>query len=268
MTPQQSRPCLVLIAGTLCDARLFARQTRALRHVARVIVLNYACAKATPSGTLELLRTLPERFSVAGFSLGGLWALALLRAAPERLERLALIASNAEAATAGIQRRNHNFWRLWTARGPAAVARKVKPRYFHHEATRTKHAALVRDMASGTQTHAARAQFALAASRPSSLEVLSKFTRPLLIVSGANDTLCPRAWQARMAKAQPLAVWHELPRCGHLIPLEAAVPLSALLLRWMAVPASPRANDAKPGRDDSAASLLTATSPHFGDSLC
>lgn len=230
-------PCLVMIPGTLCDERLFARQARAMRGVARVVVLDYRHLKDRETWLLSQLRQLPERFSLAGFSLGGIWALELLRrAAPERIERLAMIASNAEAGGARARRRSARLWRRWRRVGPEALAAELLPGYFHHPARARSHARLVRDMAARTSTPAARAQFAWAATRPAGYEALSAWARPLLIVSGARDRLCGPALQRRMLAAHPQASWVELPRCGHFVPLEAPTRLSRLLVRWFQTP--------------------------------
>lgn len=231
MTP--GRAHLVLIPGTLCDARLFAHQRRALRGIARVEVLDYRGVRDIPAWLHARLRRLPERFSVAGFSLGGLSALALLRAAPERIERMALVASNAEGGSAGTRRRNAVLRRLWHHGGADAVLRRVEPGYFHHEAPRRRHAGLVRDMARRTPHRAALAQFRWAATRPPALDVLHDSEAPLLVVSGAHDVLCPRQLQHRLLDARPDARWAELPRCGHFLPLEAPAHLSRLLAGWL-----------------------------------
>lgn len=97
-------PWLVLIPGTLCDRRLFAAQARALHGQARIWCVELDGLEADVGAWAEqLLRRLPPRFSVAGFSLGGLLALELLRRAPTRVERLALVASNAEAGSRRAQ---------------------------------------------------------------------------------------------------------------------------------------------------------------------
>jgi pimeloyl-ACP methyl ester carboxylesterase len=227
------RHCLVLIPGTLCDARLFKRQVRALRQDWRVIVLDYRDLKDVDAWPMQALQALPERFSLAGFSLGGLWALELLRREPRRVQGLALIASNAEAGSRRGQRRSAALWRLWRSAGPDDVARQVKPDYFHYRSQRGQHARLVRDMARATKARAARSEFEWAAKRPSGLGLLAAFHEPLLIVSGARDRLCPRRLQQRMAQAQPLAEWVELPRCGHLVPLEKPAALTSVLSRWL-----------------------------------
>jgi pimeloyl-ACP methyl ester carboxylesterase len=233
------RPCLVFIPGTLCDRRLFARQARALRGRARVLTLEYRGLRADRPWLDAALRRLPARFSLAGFSLGGLWALELLRRAPQRVERLAMIASNAEPASRVAARRGRSLWRLWAREGAATVARSLKPSYFHHPAQRRRHAALVRAMAQATPPRTARAQFDWAAQRPPGLPLLAAQQPPTLIVSGAHDRLCPRPQQQRMRDAcAGSAQWVELPRCGHFIPLEQPAALTRLLAGWLQRPAA------------------------------
>ena len=227
------KPTLLLLPGTLCDARIFRHQCRVLRDVADLRALDYARLDRSGAWLDRLLGELPEQFSVAGFSLGGLWALELLRRAPQRVQRLALIASNARPASGRARRRSASQWRVLQRQGPAAVARGAKPAYFHHPSQRQRHGPLVRAMADGTPRQVARAEFAWAAARPDSLPALHDFAGPLLLVSGEHDRLCPAAWQREMLQAQPAARWLELPRVGHFVPLEAPGRLSLALRQWL-----------------------------------
>ena len=226
-------PTLIMLSGTLCDGRMFRRQKAALRAVADMRVIDYQKLRSTQNWIANLLASLPERFSILGFSLGGLVALELLRRAPQRVERMAMVASNARGASAQGRRKNAWLWKLWRERGPGEVARHVKPAYFHHDRCRRRHASLVHDMAMHTPGKAAFAEFSWAALRPDGHDMLSRFQGPLLIVSGAKDRLCPPSWQRDMVHAQPAAHWLELPRVGHFVPLEAPTRLNDALLRWM-----------------------------------
>ena len=229
-------PTLVMLPGTLCDHRVFRTQRRALRGIADVRVLDYHALSHAEQWVPRLLKDLPPRFSVAGFSLGGLWALELLRRAPRRIERIAMISSNAQPASAPGRRKSAWLWKMWRDRGPGVVARHVKPAYFHHEQARRRHAVLVHDMAMRTSRKAAMAEFRWAAARPDGHADLSAFDGPLLLVSGAKDRLCPPHWQRAMLVAQPAAIWLELPRVGHFLPLEAGARLNHALLAWMKNP--------------------------------
>ena len=233
MNSEQPLPCVVFIPGTLCDGRIFKRQVQALRGKAQCVVLDYHRLRNPSQWSHRLLASLPLTFSIVGFSLGGLWALELLRKAPQRIQRLALIASNAQAGSKAGRRRSDWLGKLWNARGPGEVAKHVKPAYFHYETKRRQYQNLVLDMAMQTSKSAAMAEFAWAAQRPAGFEALAQFDGKLLVVSGAQDKLCPRSMQLAMVQAQPMADWRVLERCGHFLPLEAPVKLSALLLNWI-----------------------------------
>ena len=226
-------PTLVMIPGTLCDAQVFQRQKQALRRVANVVVADYQGLTDMERWVTRLLRQLPQQFSLAGFSLGGLCALELLRLAPQRVQRVAMIASNAQGGSVLGQRKSAWLWKMWRDRGPGEVARHVKPGYFHHALIRRRQARLVHQMALGTSRKAALAEFVWAATRPDGRAALAAFDGPLLLVSGAKDRLCPPRMQQAMVDAQPRAVWMQLPRVGHFVPLEAPKPLNHALQRWI-----------------------------------
>ena len=236
MTPTITRPHVLLMPGTLCDERMFARQARALRTCAVVHRADYTHLRDVDTWMRRLLASLPPTFSVAGFSLGGLFALEMLRRAPERIDRLAMIASNAQAASQKGKRRSAWLHKLHLERGAAVVAKHVKPAYFHHEAKRRQHQQLVLSMAVRTPQHSAFAQFDWAANRPEGFTALRAFGGPVLAVSGRQDRLCPPAWQREMQKVQPAMTWLELPRCGHFVPLESQAQLNHALIRWLNIP--------------------------------
>lgn len=226
-------PTVLMLPGTLCDGRIFSHQKRALRGQAHLICASYSGMRDRTAWLQTWLKRLPEKFYVAGFSLGGLLALELLRMAKDRVIGIALIASNAQAASAGSRRKSTVLRRMWLERGPAEVAKHVKPAYFHHEAKRRKHEHLVFDMALRTSKRSAFEEFAWAAERPSGLETLAAYSGKVLAVSGAQDRLCPPAWQWAMLAAQPRMQWIEIARCGHFIPLEAPAQLSDSLFHWI-----------------------------------
>jgi pimeloyl-ACP methyl ester carboxylesterase len=222
-----------MLPGTLCDDRIFSVQRRHLRGHAHLVCATYQGLK-NPSAWLQaLLQRMPDQFYIAGFSLGGLLALELLRMAGNRVQGLALIASNAQAASEKSKRKSAWLHRMWLDRGPSEVARHVKPAYFHHEAKRRRHERLVFDMALQTPRRSAFAEFAWAAQRPSGLQTLREFQGKLLAISGQQDRLCPPAWQRAMQAAQPRMQWHEIPRCGHFLPLEAPAQLAHRLSTWL-----------------------------------
>lgn len=161
---QAAHPFIVLLPGTLCDARIFNALKRRMRGHAQFYSASYRGMKNVREWLARLLRRLPERFYVAGISLGDLLALELLRMAQHRIQGIALIASNAQAASTRSERKSVMLHHLWLHQGASVVAKYVKPAYFHHEAKRHQHERLVFDMALRTRQRSAFEEFAWAAT--------------------------------------------------------------------------------------------------------
>jgi pimeloyl-ACP methyl ester carboxylesterase len=90
---------LVLLPGMMCDARLFAPQMADLSRDHAVMVAPISQGERVEEIASDLLGLLPAKFALAGLSMGGIVAMELLRRAPERITRLALMDTNPLAET-------------------------------------------------------------------------------------------------------------------------------------------------------------------------
>lgn len=223
-----------LLPGTLCRRALFAGVVRRLRPSVVVRTLDW------PTVRRLLAQADGPPLNLAGFSLGGIAALGLLQRAPERVGRLALIASNAEGASDATRQRVRRQTRLLASAGTAGVLAAALPSYFCPPARPAWRLALAQ-MAHRTRRGDARAQLSLAASRPGSHAALARFAGPLAVVAGARDALCTPALQARLLQAQPAAAFTLVPRCGHVLPLQAPAALARALRAWLRSPLEPSA---------------------------
>ena len=79
---------LVLIPGLACTSRLFEPQIEALSDGRTVVVADHMRDDSIPAIAARLLREAPERFALAGLSMGGYVAMEVMRQAPERVSRL------------------------------------------------------------------------------------------------------------------------------------------------------------------------------------
>src|ERR671921_1328736 len=91
---------LVLIPGLACTSRLYEAQIAALSGERTMVVADHARDDSIHGIAARLLREAPERFSLAGLSMGGYVALEVMRQAPGRVERLALLDTRARQDTA------------------------------------------------------------------------------------------------------------------------------------------------------------------------
>ena len=90
---------LVLLPGMMCDARLFGPQIAELSAEMAVTVAPVTRGERIEEIASGLLDLLPKRFALAGLSMGGIVAMELLRRAPDRITRIALMGTNPLAET-------------------------------------------------------------------------------------------------------------------------------------------------------------------------
>src|SRR3984885_7846273 len=82
---------LLLMPGLICDRTVWQQQIDALSDVAVCTCADYGSLDSIPAMAEAVLRTAPERFSIAGHSMGGRVALESYRLAPHRVARIALL---------------------------------------------------------------------------------------------------------------------------------------------------------------------------------
>ena len=183
----------------------------------------------------RLLHELPPRFSLAGLSLGGIVAMALVRRAPQRVAGLCLLSTNPLAPT-------DRQLATWSDQR-AALAAGLSARDLQHRllplllspTTLDQRPDLVETtltMADEVGTAALSAQLHLQATRVDERPGLGSIRCPTLIVAAADDALCPVARHRELARLIPDSRLIVVPRCAHLSPLEQPGPVGQSLREW------------------------------------
>src|SRR5215510_14168385 len=90
---------LVLLPGMLCDRALWQHQIAAFGARAQIIVGDLTRSDSIAGIATGVLLAAPERFALAAMSMGGFVAFEIMRQAPERVLRLALIDTSARGDT-------------------------------------------------------------------------------------------------------------------------------------------------------------------------
>jgi len=86
---------LVLLPSFMATGELWRRQIEALAGIADIQFIDLTRYDSINKMASAVLDQAPERFALAGLSLGGFTAFEIMRRAPERVTRLALISTSA-----------------------------------------------------------------------------------------------------------------------------------------------------------------------------
>ncbi|CCG40969.1 alpha/beta fold hydrolase [Magnetospirillum molischianum] len=226
---------LILLPGLLCDFRLWARQSQALSSRIGVVVPDLARDDSLEAMAERVLAAAPPRFALGGLSMGGYLSLEIMRRAPERVERLALLCTNAQADPPEQKQRRLDAIAL--AASPEGfdqvVAAQAAALLAPDSAADPAIAGLFRAMASSVGSEGfARQQRAIMA-RPDSRPGLSAIACPTLILCGALDTLTPPDLHRGLAAAISGARLEIVPDSGHLAPIERPDAVSLALASWL-----------------------------------
>src|SRR3712207_4335422 len=122
---------LVLIPGLACTARLFEPQMAALGSERTILVADHTRDDSIPAIAARLLKEAPERFAVAGLSMGGYIALEVMRQAPERVSRLALLDTSARPDSAEASQDRERLIALAQAGRFEDIHSRLWPRLVH-----------------------------------------------------------------------------------------------------------------------------------------
>lgn len=227
---------LLLIPGMMCDARLFGPQVDVF--AARMPVL---LAPITDHDTVEVLAAdilawAPERFALAGLSMGGIVAMEVLRQAPERVARLALLDTNPLAETDEVKaRREPQIAKAQNGELRAVMRDEMKPNYLADGPHRGAILDLCMSMTEALGPDVFVRQSRALQKRPDQQETLRGFHGPSLVLCGREDRLCPIHRHELMAELLPNAQLEIIEGAGHLPTLEQPQLTNAALRRWMEI---------------------------------
>lgn len=228
------RPQLLLIPGLAVNAAVWRQQIDALSDIADCWVAPLPPYDDLGEIAEFILADAPDQFAVAGFSMGGYLCFEIVRRAPERVLRLALLGTSADPETPEVTERRMFMMQRVEQRGHLATWREHFPRFLHPDrsADRTILDILLKQ-AYETGPEVSLQHHRAMIKRAGYLDMLPEITCPTLIVVGRQDPVTPIAVQETMARTIPGAELLVLEHCGHVLPLERPRAVSAAMRHWL-----------------------------------
>ena len=224
----------MLLPGMMCDGRLFGPQIMALGAERAIHLPPVGKHDRFEPMAREILDGAPERFALAGLSLGGIVAMELARLAPERITRLALMATNPLAETPQVAAaREPQIVKVMSGSLADVMRDEMKPNYLAPGPRRREILDLVLEMAVSQGEGVFLRQSRALQRRRDQQGTLRKLQAPTLILCGAHDALCPVKRHETMAELVPNAKLLVIPDAGHLPTLETPEVVSEALTAWL-----------------------------------
>jgi pimeloyl-ACP methyl ester carboxylesterase len=225
---------LVLVPGLLCTEDLFVEQIALLRGEVAITVANHARHDTMSAIAQAVLATAPNRFALCGLSMGGYIAFEMVRQAPDRIERLALLDTTALSDTP-----ERTEWRLkliaMAQSGEFKSVRDALWPLFVHPARRDD-AALQRavfKMMDDTGPETFIRQQKAIMSRLDSRSSLGAIRCPTLVLVGNEDSLTPVSAARTIADGIAGSKLDIVQDCGHLSTMERPDAVTEALRAWI-----------------------------------
>lgn len=221
---------IVLVPGHLCSAEwLYAPQLEAL--AGRRVVMADTTRDDTIAGMADrLLADAPERFAIAGLSMGGMVAMEVMASAPERVVAACLMDTDPSAA----RPREVEWRRGLLAQGLSAYVEAFTGRFFLHDEEEAAHlGAEIRARMLETPEPVARAQAHALDTRREMTPLVAGFPHPVEILVGAQDRVCPPKLHEPLVDVLPGARLTVIQDCGHIATLECAADVNAHMMHLL-----------------------------------
>ena len=224
---------ILLVPGLNCSPRLYAAQIPALWRLGPVMVADHRCGDSMAEIARRILAAAPNRFRLAGLSMGGYIALEIMRQAAGRVAKLALLDTSARPETPEQTERREKL---------IALAEKGRMREIMDvlwqvmvDPSRLKDASLraeIDRMAEETGAEAFISQQRAIIGRADSRPTLAIIKCPTLMIVGASDQLTPPAHAEEIAMGIKGAKFVTLAGCGHMSTMEKPEEVTKLLVEF------------------------------------
>ena len=225
----------VLVPGLLCSPRLFAQQIPALWRQGPVQVADHTRAESIQAIAASILANAPLQFNLVGLSMGGYVAFEILRQAPERVLKLALLDTSARPDTPEQSERRNALIEVAREGNLVEINDRLWPILVHSSRQMNKALRIVIDaMATETGAEAFIRQQTAIIGRPDSRPDLPGIKSSTLVVVGDEDQLTPHPLSQEIADEIPGARLEVLANCGHISTLERPEAVTRLLVEFFA----------------------------------
>jgi pimeloyl-ACP methyl ester carboxylesterase len=225
---------LILTAGLLCDATIWNPVAERLGDPDPVTIRSFDGFSSITTMARALLADAPERFALAGHSMGARIALEVVRLAPERVTRLALLNTGVHPTRPDEAEKRGRLVALAREQGMAALADVWLPPMMGSGIDDAALMVELRAMVERQTPESFAGQIAALLDRPDAESVLASVAVPTLLIAATADQWSPIAQHEAMRALLPSAQLVVVQGAGHMAPVEAPDAVAIAFEEWLA----------------------------------
>jgi pimeloyl-ACP methyl ester carboxylesterase len=226
---------IVFVPGLLCTGRIYEHQLQHLGQTHPVLLANHWSHASMAEIAKSILDIAPEKFALAGTSMGGYVAFEIMRQAPDRVAKLVLLSTSAKPDTPERSEGRRKLVAAVRQEGVRTAVKTMWPNLVHparHEDLPLQTA--FNDMADQLGVDAFARQIDAIIGRADSRPDLPKIKVPTLVVAGAEDKLITPDNSKEIADGIPGARLETVEHCGHMGMIERPETYTHLLGEFVA----------------------------------
>jgi pimeloyl-ACP methyl ester carboxylesterase len=228
---------LVMIPPLLCDARVFAPQIADLSRDHAVMVAPATCGERMEEIASQILSWAPAKFALMGMGLGGMVAMEIIRRAPERVIRIALVSTSPQADTPETAAaRETQIIAARAGRWADVLTHEINSTWMAASSDKAELVRLLTQMGHDFGPEAYIKQTRALQRRKDQQAMLGQLRHPTCIMCGRQDGQYSLKRYEFMAELIPYAQLEVIEHAGYLPTLEAPDAVTDALRRWMKQP--------------------------------
>lgn len=225
---------VVLVPGLLCDHALWGNQVKALSEKANFCIADTTQHDRIEAAARDILMKAPPQFALAGLSMGGYVAMEMVRQAPDRILKLALLNTSARPDTPEQRERRRLLIAMSQSGQFKGVTPRLLPMLIHpRRVTDVALTDTITAMAERVGRDAFIRQQTAILNRVDSRASLADIRVPVQVIGGEDDGITPPAIVKEIAEHIPRARLAIVADCGHLSPLEQPEHVTSLIEQWL-----------------------------------
>ena len=225
---------IMLIPGLLCSPRLYGEQIPHLWRFGPVTIADHTRDDSMSAIARRILASAPSRFALIGLSMGGYVSFEIMRQAPERVVKLALLDTSARPDTPEQSQARREQIVLAQSGRIAEVLDATLPHLVHPKhRTDERVRQVLYQMAADVGVDGFVRQQLANITRPDSRPGLSAIRCPTLVIVGDGDALTPPDRAAEIADGVAGARLVTIPESGHASAVEQPEYVTQALVEFL-----------------------------------